>query len=225
MNKYEQSSTFEDAEKYSLEKTIVEALTEEPKLKGKLTQLGWPLELQGKGETNSEKNKVFTIKFPVGDIFLSYVTIIHELGHPRQESLNPNLKNISNTHEVLYAQEQDAWERGWNRFITANPDLIETLKKKFEAYKSQGKLEFDSFKELYNWIKQNVLKIIEVQKIYFLNSDKTKQEKDDYIADELEKIGIKEFFTDYKASRVGEIVQEPEIREAINKTIKLIIKE
>jgi hypothetical protein len=154
MNRNEQPDILKDSENYSLGKTTIEAITNESELPKKLKQLDWPLELQGAGKTTSEENKEFKLKFPVGDIFLSYATTIHELGHLRQESLNSSLKNISNTHEVLYAQEQDAWERGWNRFITANPDLIETLNKKFEAYKSQGKLEFDSFKELYNWIKQ-----------------------------------------------------------------------
>ncbi len=206
----------------------VRALTKDPKLPGKLGQLGWPLELQGKGETNSEKNKIFDFKFPVGDIFLSYATTIHELGHLRQESLDPSLENIPPTVEGLYAQELDAWDRGWERFLKANPNLMETLKEKFKTYKNQGKITFESFEDLYSWIKQNVLKTIEYQGILFEDPNhtpETKQVKKDYIADELEKNGIKQFFADYKALRVGEKVEESEIREAINKTIELIIKE
>lgn len=206
----------------------VRAITKVPELTGKLGQLGWPLELNGKGETNSEKNKIFTFKFPLGDIFLSYATTIHELGHLRQESLDPRLVNIPPTIEGLYAQELDAWDRGWKRFLKANPNLMETLKEKFNSYRDQGKITFKSFEDLYDWIKNNILKTIHHQEILFedLNdTTETRQIKKDIVARELEKNGIKQFFAEYKASRVGENVQESEIRQAIKNTIELIKKE
>ena len=161
----------------------------------------------------------------MGDIFLSYATTIHELGHLRQESLDANLVNIPRTIEGLYAQELDAWDRGWQRFLKANPYLMETLKEKFTTYKNQDNISFESFEDLYAWIKKSTLKTINAQKIFFENSTLSKQEKSDYVADELEKNGIKQFFAEYKASRVGEKVQESEIREAINATIQLINNE
>lgn len=203
----------------------IRAITKPPRLTGKLAQFNWPLELQGSGKTTSEENMIFDFKFPVGDIFLSYATTIHELGHLRQESLNPNLINNPKTLDGLYAQELDAWERGWNRFMNANPNLVKSLQEKFKIYKHQGKLKFDSFKDLYKWIEKNALKTVEAQEIQFEKSSLTKQEKEDYIANKLEKIGTKEFFKDYEALRVGEIVQESEIREAISQTIEMIRKE
>lgn len=207
------------------QKIILEAITKTPELPGKLGKLNWPLELQGGGKTTSEENMRFEVEFPIGDIFLSYISTIHELGHLRQESLNPKLKNTSKTHQVLYAQEVDAWERGWERFKRANPSLMATLEEKFNTYKKQKKFTYNSFEDLYNWIKKNALIIIKAQKILFDESPKTKEEKIDDIVDELEKMGIREFFSKYKASRVGENVQESEIRQAIKNTIELIKKE
>jgi hypothetical protein len=100
-----------------------------------------------------------------------------------------------------------------------------TLEEKFNIYKKQKKFTYNSFEDLYNWIKKNALIIIEAQKILFDESSKTKEEKIDDIADELEKNGIKQFFAEYKASRVEEKVDESEIRQAIKNTIELIKKE
>lgn len=229
MNRHE-LPTINNNEDYPTKELKIDVLTDTTNLPEKLKQLGWPLELQGGGKTTSEKSMNFELTFPVGDIFLSYITTIHELGHLRQESLDPSLDSSHDTYEVLYAQEQDAWNRGWSRFIKANPDLIENLKEKFEIYKSQGKLEFNSFESLYKWVRENSLKMVESQKKLYKNPTRaslTKSEKDDIIIKELEKEGkeIKQFFTDYKASRVGEAVEETEIRQAIINTVEQIRNE
>lgn len=206
----------------------LETITKPPELSGKLGKLDWPLELQGGGKTTSEENMRFEVRFPVGDIFLSYISTIHELGHLRQESLDPRLVNIPPTIEGLYAQELDAWDRGWKRFLKANPNLMETLKEKFNSYRDQGKITFRSFEDLYDWIKNNILKTIHHQEILFEDPNdttETRQIKKDIVARELEKNGIEQFFAEYKASRVGENVQESEIRQAIKNTIELIKKE
>lgn len=211
-------------ERYSLERLSIEALTEPRKMSGKMATFPWPLELQGKGVSN-EKDKSMLIRFPSGDIFLSYVTTIHELGHIRQEELKPELKANTQTHETLLAQEIDAWDRGWKRFLTANSTLSSSLERKLEQYHASGKIGFSSFQELYGWVRQNVLRMVEAQRVLFEESGEPDEEKMDRLADEFERIGVHDFLEQYQKTRVGEMVDEQEMQTAIQKTIELAIEE
>lgn len=208
---------------YSLDKTTIEAITEVKPMSGKMADFDWPLELQGKGLTH-EKEKGLEIRYPKGDIFLSYVTTIHELGHLRQEELNPALKSESQNHEALYLQEQDAWARGWKRFSEANPDLIGRLEAKFAEHK-KGEMGANSFADLYVWVKENALQMVEVQRVLFEKSEKTDLEKMDKLADELKALKIDHFLKKYTTARIGEMVDENEMRRAIGNTVERIIQE
>ncbi|MEK7102479.1 MAG: hypothetical protein AAB912_02495 [Patescibacteria group bacterium] len=211
-------------ERYSLDRVTVEMRTELTwEMPGKIKEFPWPLELQGKGSTNEQDGSMH-IEFPKGDIFLSFVTAIHELGHLRQEELKPALKAKTGIARD-FAQESDAWERGWKRFIKSNPDTLKSLENKFQKYHKQGKLEFASFQELYQWIQQNALRMVEVQRVLFEGSKKPQEERMNMLADELEKIGVRDFLTRYAETRVGEIIDEQKMRVVIKKTLKHIIAE
>lgn len=216
------------SERYSLDRVTIKAITTLPEMQGKVKNFAWPLELQGEGKTN-EKDKTMLVRFPVGDIFLSFVTTIHELGHLRQEELNPALKQKHQTHKNLLAQEQDAWTRGLERFQKANPDILAALGKKFQEYRAQGKLDFDSFQGLYAFVRENTLSMVETQHLLFEESGKEtgvpNEERFNKLAGELKKAGIQKFLKRYIAAHVGETVNEEEIRTAIKKTIELIINE
>ncbi len=56
--------------------------------------LGWPVEIQGTGKLK-EGTKDFEVYYPLGDIFLSFGVIIHELGHLRQEEFNFEIVQIN----------------------------------------------------------------------------------------------------------------------------------
>mgnify|MGYP001586528734 CR=1 FL=1 len=169
------------------------------------------------------------IRFPKGDIFLSFATTIHELGHLRQEELNPVLKAEPQTHENLLAQEQDAWERGWERILKSNPDIVQSLETKFQGYRAQGKLNFTSFQELYDFVRQNALRMFEAQRLLFEESGEEtgepNEERFDQLADELEKAGVRDFLLRLEKARVGEMIDENEMRNVIRKTVELVIGE
>src|SRR3989338_11092627 len=56
-----------------------------------IVSLGWPLEFQGTGITNYRSGEL-EIYYPRGDLFLSFVFVIHELGHWRQGEIDSNLE-------------------------------------------------------------------------------------------------------------------------------------
>lgn len=215
-------------ERYALERVTVEMLSKPREMPGKMNNFSWPIELQGKGSTD-EKEKTMLVRFPKGDIFLSFVITIHELGHLRQEELDSSLRAEPQTHQALLAQEQDAWERGWDRFSASNLELLHSLEERFYAYRIQGKMTCDSFIDLYEWVHKNVLRMVDAQRILFEESGeetpRPNEERFDQLADELEKAGIRDFLDRIEKNRVGEVVDEREIREAITRTLERVIKE
>lgn len=191
----------------------------------------WPLELQGKGAYRREDG-IYIVRYPRGDVFLSFVTTIHELGHPRQHERNKELRDTSRegeiqTHEDLFLEESDAWERGWSRFSAANPELLASLEGRFNSFRAQGHfLDFERLESLYEWVRDNALKIVEVQRVLF--------EKDaagggtarfDRFADEMEKADVKDFFERYAGLRTGVRIDDREAERAIENCLKLIEKE
>lgn len=184
----------------------------------------WPAELNGKGFYDRPADS-YTVRYPKGDVFLSFITTIHELGHPRQHDENAELQHGGEqTHENLVAEEVDAWKRGWDRFVQANPVALTKLKTKFESYKNDGKLEeFDSFESLYEWVKELALKTVELQKVLFepVEDGVNKMEK---LATEMEKAGIGQLFEKFAKVRVGEQVDSQEMEKAINNVIKKVVE-
>ncbi len=87
--------------------------------------LGWPIEIQGTGRIIEGTND-FEIRYPQGNIFLSFGVVLHELGHLRQEEFNPEIDKIDKEKEYgkyMEVKEKDAYKRG-----------LERLKKYFPKY-------------------------------------------------------------------------------------------
>src|SRR3989344_1687743 len=189
-----------------------------------LRKFHWPIELQGKGEVR-ESDKTFIIKYPKGDMLLSYATLIHELGHPLQHERNPALQKGTRTHANLLAEERDAWERGWSRFRQANPELIERLEIATSAFHAKAASAPKSFREMYDWIRANTLKMVEVQRLLFEGSSKSEGAGSDALAAELERVGINDFLEAYSQLRTHEPIDDMEAQAAIQRTLAVIVKE
>lgn len=192
----------------------------------KMAAFPWPIELSGRGEYR-RKDGTYVIRYPRGDVFLSYVTLIHELGHPRQHERNPSLKEEGpQTHENLQAEEMDAWDRGWERFSRSNPDVMETLARRFEACRREGRIkEFRDFHELFAWTRDQVLRFVSVQRLLFEGG--TEQEGDeafDRLAEAMESQGLRAFLEKLLAQKVGDVIDDGEAEAAIRSCLEDIEK-
>ncbi len=176
-------------------------------------ELNWPLEIQGTGRTMENNN--FEIRYPKGDKFFSMAVIIHELGHLRQDEFidfdqNEN-KNIQ--------KEKDAYNRGWARLNKYYPEFLNNLELNFKEYKQKQKIkDFDSFKDLYDFLKGS---IIINQALENLGDEATA--KEEIIA--LKKAGVDNFFDKINQNKVGKIIDETEADDIIFKIVKLIAQE
>ena len=108
--------------------------------------------------------------------------------------------------------------------------MVDSLETKFQKYHQEGKLEdFNSFQQLYQWVCENALNLVEAQRILFDQAGEEipadNVERFDKLADELEKAGALTFLERYSASRVGEVVDEKEIKKSIERTVELVIQE
>ncbi len=213
-------------ERYTLDRLTVEPITTPPNWPSeRLRALPWPLELQGKGLTD-ERAKTLTVRYPRGDVFLSSVTTIHELGHLRQHEVNAALPREAG-HARLVAEEQDAWHRGWERFAAANPDYLTTAEAKFQAHRRThpALAEFATLADYYGWVRDGVGQIVEAQRVLFEDEATPRPEQLDRLADQLEVSGAQVFLERLSATRVGEAVDEPGLRAAIIKTVERVIEE
>ena len=120
----------------------------------------WPVEIQGGGRSWYHK-KEFEIAYPVGDVFLSFAIMVHELGHLRQGEVNPLFaeeelgspepKKLGET-EFHADTEQDAWQRGMERIKKYCPEYLKVIEDKFQQYKKSGKFgKFRDFEEFYKY--------------------------------------------------------------------------
>ncbi len=217
----------EQIKKFSLDGLSIKSVSEKPVLEGRLSEIDWPIELQGKG-TTSIGDKTMEVKYPKGDVILSFVTIIHELGHLGQEQIDPSLKVEKQTYHSLLAQEKDAWRRGWNRLVTVRPDIREFLQGKLDSLSEKGDINFKTIDSFYYWVQENVLKIVEEEKILFESDDNTpKSRKDrfDKLADKLKNIGIDNFFKQYNTIRVNEQVNEKQVNKFIQDIAESVMAE
>jgi len=198
--------------KFSLEGLTIESISAKPEMKGRMRDIDWPIELQGKGKTN-EKEKTLHVKFPKGDIILSFITTIHELGHLGQEQLDSSLNTKQQTHDSLFAQEKDAWRRGWDRVMKTRPDILQFLQQKLETIAKAGITDFYSIDEFYHWVQENVLQMVEAQKILFEPDDASTSSEGrfDKLVGELKNRGIDNFLKRYNTVRVGEVVDEEQM--------------
>lgn len=208
---------------YSLDRLTVEpaAVKEMP---GRLRDFDWPVELNGKGESDREHGTML-LRYPRGDVFLSYATTIHELGHLRQHEQNPALQahDEKQTPENLKAEEADAWARGWQRFLRT--DAAASLERHFQEKRRQGQLaRFSSFAEMFNWVRDNVLASLDAQAPFF-DSSLAPAQRIDAVADALEAAGFRGFLEQFAAARTGETVDDAKMQEFVRSAVALIIKE
>ena len=129
--------------------------------------LDWPLEVQGSGRV-LEDGKNFEMRYPKGDLFYSWATIIHESGHLLQDELNPEIMGMADDDQKNLLKEQDAFERGLTRLKKYEPELLEWLENEFIKYTNQGLIpDFASFAELYDNFKK-VIKINRTIRLFFI---------------------------------------------------------
>lgn len=188
----------------------------------RLERFSWPLELQGKGETREDGS--FLVRYPKGDVFLSFATLIHEAGHLAERERDPSVMERTG-HDRLVAEEEGAWRRGWERFKKASPEQLAYLEERFSAFRTEGKLpQCGSFRDLYDWIRENVLSAVEVQRMLFDDSGAPVPDWDT-LADELDRISYQSFLERYVAQCVGEIIDDGDARTTIEAIIAEVERE
>lgn len=184
--------------------------------------LGWPLEIQGYAFFNKQENKV-DIRYPVGDFFVSFGVIIHELGHLRQDEFNLKFLNEDNYLKYIETKELDAYERGLNRFKNYCPQILVEIENKFLEYKKLEKLKNflcfeDFYKFLYGTI--NINKAI-------LNIPENNNQNDQELleVESLKNFGIEKFFEEIKNSYVNEKIDIVKVEKIIKELVKKILEE
>lgn len=127
-----------------------------------------PFELIGNSLSNS-KTKEIIIYYPLGDLFASIATAIHEIGHLRLNEFDSRYEvkiTINNKQETQYQLvnphlieeiENCAWLIGWKRFINYAPDFWESIEEEFQRFVNIGKLtRFLNFEQFYmHWYWMN----------------------------------------------------------------------
>ncbi|MFH1047189.1 MAG: hypothetical protein V1738_02700 [Patescibacteria group bacterium] len=209
--------------RYSMDRVTIEPIADS-NLSVALRELDWPLELNGKGISESETGEM-TLRYPPGDVLLSYVTTIHELGHLRQHELNPTrLKDLKNqTHDNLLAEESDAWERGWRRFAEANPERLNEFEQLVRNSGNTKLKDLGSFAQLYKYIRDNALQLVQMEKVLFENEDKRRGFE--LLAKDIEKTGWGNFLIELKDLRIGQTVESEQIKQDIRNVIEKVIEE
>ena len=197
-------------------------------LSQRLADLGWPLELQGTGKTDY-KNREFKIYYPLGDVFFSFATTIHETGHWRQSEIDRNLGKRSeflpeDEIEDIPTNEEDAYRRGLERTKKYAPELVAELEKKFAEYKKAGKLEgFDNFEQLYEWFVNFGLAISRA--IDSIENTDDKDERNKRMCEALMQAGMEKKFREFAELRVGEKVDPTQIETYLMKMAEGVANE
>ncbi len=212
--------------KYSLKKGNIFSLSELPdSLSEGKKSLGWPVEMQGTGRIIKGTND-FEIRYPKGDIFLSFGVVLHELGHLRQEEFNTKINKIDQDQEwsrYIEVKEKDAYQRGLERVKKYFPKVLGEMETKFQKYKQQGKLkEFSSFENLYNFLHTS----IDINRaINSVPKTDNQEEQDKLEFQALKDRGIENFFKEIKESKVGEKIDKEFIEDFIMKMAEKISNE
>ena len=187
----------------------------------------WPIEMMGGGQTNFEK-RTFEIFYPVGDIFASYAVTIHELGHLRQGEIDerfsskelgaPEAKEQDRDYHL--ESERDAYERGMRRMQNYAPKILEELEKKFQMFKTQGKLQgFRNFRDFYGHMIRVSLRGSELHDSIGYGDAETDEDvksKTAQLAELLKNDPVtREFFTQQENWKVGELINREEIEGVV----------
>ena len=189
-------------------------------LSQRLADLGWPLELQGTGKTDY-KNREFKIYYPLGDVFFSFATTIHEIGHWRQSEIDRSLGKRSeflpeDDIEDIPTNEEEAYHRGWERIKKYAPELLIELEVKFAEYKRAGKLGgLGNFQQLYDWFINFGLAISRA--IDSVEDADDKVESDKQIYETLKQAGMETKFREFAELYVGEKVDRQQMEKYLMK--------
>ena len=206
-----------------MDRVSIKPLEKAYELPGALKDLDWPIELNGRGVYDKEKGEM-TIRYPKGDVLLSYVTAIHEMGHLRQHEFNPELHDLKDqTHENLMAEEADAWARGWQRFAEANPERIREFEKIIQTSENAKLKDVGSFAALYQFVRDNSLVIVEMQKVLFKTGDKDKAFEE--LAANIKKTGWDVFLAEMKDLRIGQTVDTDQMENDVRSVMRNVIEE
>jgi hypothetical protein len=195
----------------------------------------WPVEIQGGGESDF-KTKKFKIHYPAGDVFLSSVVTIHELGHLRQGEIDNRFAikelgacDLKEINEIVnhYECEQDAWQRGRERVKSYCPEDLEILENKFKEYKNNGKFkEYKNFKDFFNYIIKVGLKTTEFNDKVELPDEKDKRKKGRLIGRMIKEDKLtNNFFANQDAWRAGEKINHNFAKNFIKKAAEKIAEE
>lgn len=197
--------------------------------------IDWPVEIQGGGRSCYEK-KEFEVAYPVGDVFLSFSVMLHELGHLRQGEINPlfadeELGSPAPTKlgetEFHPDTEQDAWQRGMKRLKEYCPDFFKLIDNKFQQYKKSGKFSnFKNFEEFYNYVISVSLRVTSFNDE--LEDDKTitNMEKGRIFGKIIKKDELtNDFFTNQEQWRTGEKADKNIFKEFVKKMAEKIAEE
>jgi hypothetical protein len=211
--------------KFELKRENIIALTELPvDLSDSKKALGWPVEIQGSGRQIEGTNQ-FEIRYPLGDIFISFGVVVQELGHLRQEEFNSEIKQIdkkSNWGDYIVAKEEEAFKRGYERLNKYFPEVLQLIEEKFAQHKREGKLkELDSFEKLYNIL----FGTIKINKAINAVKGLDNNNKDKLEYESLIEGGVPEFFEELEKLKVGEIINKEWIEDVIYKFAQKISEE
>ncbi len=214
--------------RYSLDRLTVMPIDVAPVMPAALRMFPWPFELQGKGVTNPADGSL-EVRYPKGDGLLSFVTTFHELGHLRQEELDPAIAAFPpGNHERLLAEERDAWTRGWLRVEQTCPDVVAMLEGRIAAHRAAGKLpDIASFRALYEWVRNGVLTMVEAQRVLFEagDSEAFDGQKWKALAVAFEQQGLRQFLERYASMRTGEQVDPTMIEDMIRRVVATVVRE
>ena len=191
----------------------------------------WPCEIQGSGHSDYNKKK-FKIWYPSGDIFLSTVITIHELGHLRQGEINERFASKFSgapvpkfePQDLPYEMEMDAYNRGLERAEKICSDELKLIENKFQTYKKQEK--FKGYETFYDFYKKvaNIITTIGEQNAN--QKDLSWRERGQFVGKLIkEHSEIKDFFINQKNWRTGEMVDQEEMEIFIKKMAEGIAEE
>lgn len=212
--------------RYSLKKEDIIPLSVLPdSLSERKRSLGWPVELQGTGRTK-EGTHEFEVRYPAGDVFLSFGVTLHELGHLRQEEFNPEIDRFDRQREYgayLEAKEKDAYRRGLDRAKKFFPEVLEEVERKFQEFRDRGKLgDFCSFETFYEVLQGSIAINRALESVPEMPNG---EEQDRLEYEALREAGVAEFFGEIEKARVEEQIDRAWIEDFIMKMVEKIADE
>ncbi len=206
-------------ESYSLPDENIISLDANSKLLNKLPEslkkLPWPMEIQGYCHTDKDKKEI-TIRYPEGDLFLSFLVTVHELGHLNQSEIFPELHperqiNDYDGANLNKIREKDAWGRGVKRLKEFAPEALDEMREKFLEYKNNGKFrKFDNFDDYISSLVHIFDKISDFYIDYYKGEDQKEKNEDSatFVAERIKRSDVYDFFENIEEYRCGDKIDK-----------------